>query len=284
MNRKTILTLLCATALQLAALLTTTASAAPAPIVVCYPGGPVSEAEANSAMGAMLRVVERVGDWDENSFTSFFTANADECRKLLNAKKPSFAIMSLGLFLEQRNTHNLTPVVQPRMKGATSERYRVMVKQGKFKALDELKGKAVGGTVFEESAFVRKIVFAGQYDPQTFFNLKLTRQAIRALRSLDKDELDAVVLNGQQYAALGSLRLKSPLEAVFTSADIPLMGMAANNKTSTAEDRARFAKALEGMCTDAEGRKLCDLFGVEAFVPANTGAIEPMIKLWNQGK
>jgi len=78
--------------------------------------------------------------------------------------------------------------------------------------------------------------------------------------------------------------LNSPLEAVFTSADIPLMGMAANNKTSTAEDRARFAKALEGMCTDAEGRKLCDLFGVEAFVPANGGAIESMIKLWNQGK
>ena len=268
--------------LALLPLLWQTAESAPAPIVVCYPGGPVSEAEANSAMGAMLRVVERIGQWPANSFSSAFTAQADQCRALLNSRKPAFAITSLGLFLEQQDAHHLVPVAQPRMKGATAERYRLLVRKGQYTSVDQLKGKSVGGTVFEEPDFIRRIVFAGKLDPQTAFDLKPTRQALRAIRSLDKGELDGVLLNGQQFAALGSLPLKSPLEPVFTSADIPLMGMVANSKTSTPDDRARFARALQAMCADSDGKKLCDLFGIEAFVPANAAAIEPMVTLWNR--
>jgi hypothetical protein len=254
------------------------------PIVVCYPGGPVAESEANSAMGSMLRVVERIGRWPPHRFSSLFTAKAAECRKLLAEKSPGFMILPLGLFLEQRAQHNLVPLVQPKVKGATAERYRVVAQQGKFRSLDELKGKTLGGTVLENPDFVGRIVLAGRYQPAAFFDLKPSRQAIRALRSLDGGELDAAILNEQQFAGLGSLQLKNPLEAVFTSEEIPLMGMAADSKATTAEDRVRFAQALEGLCADADGKKLCDLFGVDAFEPASESAIEPMIGLWNQGK
>jgi hypothetical protein len=259
-------------------------TAPPPPIVVCYPGGPVNEADANAAMGSMLRVVERVGHWPANSLSSQFTGRADECRKLLEDKKPGFMILSLGLFLEERARHNLVPLVQPKIKGATSERYRVMVQKGKYQSLDELKGKALGGTVLEEPAFIDKIVLAGQYPLATSFSLKPSRQAIRALRTLDSGELDAVILNQQQYAGLGSLPLKSPLEAVFTSEEIPLMGMAADSKSTTAEARARFAQALQGMCADPEGKKLCDLFGVDAFMAADAARFAPMVELWGKGK
>ncbi|MEI7996250.1 MAG: sterol transporter periplasmic substrate-binding protein BstB [Methylococcaceae bacterium] len=260
--------------------------AAPDPemIVVCYPGGSVNAKDANGAMSSMLRVVERVGQWQENSFNSLFTAKADECRKQMTAKNPKFAITSLGLYLELRSQHNLVPVVQPKIKGSTTERYRVMVQKDKFKSLADLKGKTLGGTVLEEPAFIGKIVFAGKYDPASFFVLKPSNQAIRALRSLDKGELDAVILNEQQYAGLASLQMKTPLEAIFTSGEIPLMGVVANSVTTTAEERARFGKALEGMCTDTEGKKLCELFGVEAFTSVDAAVFEPMIKLWAEGK
>jgi hypothetical protein len=260
------------------------AQAAPAPVVVCYPGGPVNEADAGAAMASMLKVVERVGEWPAGSFDPVFTAKAADCRKLLAERKPGFAIMSLGLFLEQRAKRPLVPLVQPRIKGATSEQYRVLVSKGRYASLADLKGKTLGGTVLEEPEFIGRIVFAGKTDPKTFFQLQPSRQAIRALRAVDAGELDAVILNGQQNAGLGSLSLKTPLEPVFTSAEIPLMGMAADEKATSAGDRTRFAKALTGMCDDAEGRKLCELFGVEAFVPADPAAFEPMIRLWKQGK
>lgn len=283
MKRKDLPNLFAGT-LLLAMTTTLPAHAAASPILVCYPGGPVSEAEANTAMGAMLRVVERVGGWARNSFSSNFTARLEECRQLLDSRKPVFAITSLGLFLEQRDAQHWLPVVQPRMQGATAERYRLVAARGKFTTLEGLRGKTVGGTVFTEPDFIRKIVFADQIDPPAFFDLQPSRQALRALRSLDKGEIDAVLLSGQQYGALASLPLTTPLEAVFTSADIPLMGMVANSRTSTVEERARMARALQGTCSDGEGRKLCDLFGIEAFVPANPAAIDSAIKLWEQEK
>jgi phosphonate ABC transporter substrate-binding protein len=251
--------------------------------VVCYPGGPVNTRDAQSAMGSMLRVVERVGQWPENRFDSLFTSKIDECRKQIAEKKPKFAITSLGLYLELRNPHNLLPVVRPRIKGRTSERYRVVVQKDKYKSLDELKGKNLGGTVLAEQSFIGKIVFAGKVDPAGFFVLQPSNQAIRALRALDKGELDAVILNEQQYAGLSSLHLQTPLEVVFTSEEIPLMGVVANSTTTTEEERARFGKALEQMCTDSEGQKLCDLFGVESFNVVDAAVFEPMVKLWDEG-
>ncbi|WP_036252543.1 sterol transporter periplasmic substrate-binding protein BstB [Methylobacter sp. BBA5.1] len=267
----------------LLASLAVTAAPVPEMIVVCYPGGPVNTRDAQSAMGSMLRVVERVGQWPENRFDSLFTSKIDECRKQIAEKKPKFAITSLGLYLELRNPHNLLPVVQPRIKGRTSERYRVVVQKDKYKSLDELKGKNLGGTVLAEQSFIGKIVFAGKVDPAGFFVLQPSNQAIRALRALDKGELDAVILNEQQYAGLSSLHLQTPLEVVFTSEEIPLMGVVANSTTTTEEERARFGKALEQMCTDSEGQKLCDLFGVESFNVVDAAVFEPMIKLWDEG-
>lgn len=283
MKRKLLLKLH-AGSLLLALTTTLPAVAAAAPILVCYPGGPVSEAEANTAMGAMLRVVERVGGWPEHSYTSAFTARIEDCRQLLDSQKPVFAITSLGLFLEQRNAQHWLPVAQPRMQGATSERYRLVAARGKFAALEGLRGKTVGGTVFTEPDFIRKIVFAGRIDPPSYFDLQPSRQAIRALRALDRGELDAVLLSGQQYGALAALQLQTPLEAVFTSEAIPLMGMVANSQSSTVEERARMAQALQATCADGEGKKLCDLFGIEAFVPANPAAIDSAIRLWEQEK
>lgn len=270
----------------IAALLTPfAASAAPDPemIVVCYPGGPVNTKDANEAMSSMLRVVERIGRWQENSFNSLFNSKTDSCRKQMAEKKPKFAMISLGLYLELRPRYNLVPVIQPKIKGRTSERYRVMVQKGKYKSLNELKGLTLGGTVLEEQSFIGKIVFAGKYDPASFFVLKTSNQAIRALRSLDKGELDAVILNEQQFNGLGSLHLATPLEAVFTSEEIPLMGVVANSATTTVEERDRFGKALEGMCIDTEGKKLCELFGVESFVTVDAAVFEPMVKLWSKG-
>ncbi len=260
------------------------ATSDPEIIVVCYPGGPVNSKDADGAMSSLLRVVERVGQWQENSFKSLFTAKTDDCRKQMAEKNPKFAIISLGLYLELRTRYNLTPVAQPKINGSTSERYRVVVRQNTYKNLAELKGKTLGGSVLEEQSFIGKIVFADKYDLTGFFDLKPSNLALRALRSLDKGELDAVILNEQQFGGLASLHLDTPLETVFTSEEIPLMGVVANTTLTTQEERARFGNALAGMCTDTEGKKLCELFGVETFSNVDAAAFEPMVKLWSKGK
>lgn len=263
-------------------LLNTGVTAEPLPVVVCYPGGPVSESDANQAMGAMLRVLERTGGWPEGHFTSSFSSDASACEQLLSAQSPPYAITSLGLFLTQQHALNLIPLAQPRMRGKTSEEFHLVAAQGRFKGLDAVRGARVGGTVFEEQDFIQRIVFEGHLDPRKDFALNPSHQAIRALRALDRGELDAVLLNGQQYAALNALPLNTPLESVYTSPAVPLMGLAANSQKTTTEDRARMQKGLTALCSDAEGKKLCELFGIEAFVAADQAAIQAALNLWKK--
>jgi ABC transporter, phosphonate, periplasmic substrate-binding protein len=262
----------------------TDARAAPETIVVCYPGGAVNARDANGAMNSMLRVVERLGQWQENSFESLFTSKIEECQKLLAEKKPKFAIASLGLYLELHQQHSWLPLVQPKMKGRTIDQFRILARPDTLHSLEELKGKTLGGTVLDEPAFIGRIVFAGKYQPTKDFNLKPSNQAIHTLRALDKGELDAVILNEQQFTGLTALHLQTPLTTIFTSEEIPLMGVVANTDISTADERNRFANALTGMCADSEGKKLCEVFGIDAFVSVDAATFEPMIKLWAKGK
>lgn len=250
-------------------------------VLVCYSGGTVNQNDANAAMGSMLRVVERVGQWPKNRFASTFTANADECGKQLQ-EQPQFAITSLGLYLDRRAADHWVPLVQPRINGRTTERYRVVVRKGSFSDLTALKDRSLGGTTLDDRDFVARIVFAGKI-ALTDFDLRPSHLAIRMLRGLDSGELDAALLNQQQFTSLDSLNLKNPMDVIFTSEEIPMIGVVANTKVSTPEDRARFTQALESMCGDAEGKKLCDLFGVESFVAVNPHVYDGAIRLWERG-
>lgn len=259
-----------------------TLTAAPASVVVCYAGGTVNQADANAAMGSMLRVVERVGQWEKNQFTSTFTVSSAECAKLLAEEHPQFAIMPLGLYLARRETEHWVPMVQPKIKGRTTERYRVVVRKGTFASLGALKGHLLGGTVLDDQAFISRIVFGGKIDLADFV-LRPSQLAIRTLRSLDSGDLDGVLLNEQQFDGLAALGLQNPTEAIFTSEEIPLLGVVANGKRSTPEQQARFSRALQSMCTDPEGKKLCELFGVESFVAVEPRVYDRVTRLWGRG-
>lgn len=252
------------------------------PVVVCYPGGPVSEDEANKAMNAMLGFIEKKGGWPSQTFTSFFSSDVTGCKNLLEEKQPAFAITSLGIFLSEEKALPIDPVVQPKMRGTTNEQFHLVAAKGRYTSLESAKGATVGGTVFDEGEFIRKIVFQGKLNPEQDFQLKPSRQAIRALRALDKGEIDAVLLNGQQFAALSSLNMKTSIESFYDSPEIPMMGLIANRSKASPEEQSRFKDALTGMCEDPDGRKLCDLFGIEAFVTADLNAIHAALAEWKK--
>jgi hypothetical protein len=57
----------------------------------------------------------------------------------------------------------------------------------------------------------------------------------------------------------------------------------ANGKMTTADERSRFTRALSQVCSHQEGKKLCELFGVENFVPVDSKAFQNVIDLWQAG-
>jgi len=255
-------------------------AAAPRLVLVCYPGGPVRARDARPAMESMLRVIEETGRWPQGSLTAEFTSKVDTCRELMKEKQPHFAILSTGLFLEHRSGHHLVPVAQPNIRGKTTDTYRILVKKGTFGSVEALEGKTLGGTLLDEPRFLKKIVFRDEIDPAGHFVLEPSRRALRALRELDRGKLDAVMVNDQQHRSLDSLPFSDKLEVVFTSEPLPLVGLVADERKTSREDRARLTQSLSAMCTHAKGKELCKLFGVEAFVPADVDTYKNITRLW----
>ncbi len=251
-------------------------------LLVCYPGGGTIKArQAKPAMVKMLGVLQSLGNWPEDTFRHEFTSNVDECRKLLADKKPAFMITSLGIFLEHRLAHHLTPLARPRTTNGSSEIYRVLVKKGGYKTLKDLKGKTLGGSLLTEPAFLRRVVFKGGIDPAAHFQLKPTKRALRALRKLAKGQLDAVLVNDLQFRALASLPFSGDIQPVFTSDPLPLLGLAADESKTTPAERERLTGALSKMCGHKKGKEICEMFGLEAFVPADPHAYEAVILRWD---
>ncbi len=251
-------------------------------VMVCYPGGPVKATDARPALDSMVKVIEAAGHFKPGSITSQFTTNLTECRKWLAQSPPHFAIISLGLFLENEAAYNLVPIAQPNIEGKTNDTYRLLVKKGAFGSLDALSGKTLGGTHLQEPLFLQRIIFANRFDPAKHFKLQPSPRALEALRKLSQGKLDAVIVNDQQFKSLNSLPFAKELEPVFTSGPVPLMGVVGNTKKTSAEDRARLTQALSNMCSDSKGKELCELFGVESFVPADMAAYKGVKALWAQ--
>jgi hypothetical protein len=246
-------------------------------LVLCYPGGSVKSKDAEPSAQAMLRLVEKLGDWAADTFDSRFTSKASECEKWM-ADKPPFAIVSLGYYLS-RGKSPLEPLVQPKILGKTTDTWRVMARKGTYASLDQIKGKTLGGTLLDEQDFLWKVVFQGKYGPSDF-QLVPTNQALRALRSLNDREIDAVLVNDQQFRSLGSLPFAGQLEAVWTSDPLPLMGVVADTTKTTPDERKRLQKAMGAFCGHKDGKQFCELFGIQGFVPVDATAFDSVRALW----
>ena len=249
-------------------------------VLICYPGGSARSQDAESTTDIMLRVVEEIGKWSPGSMTSLFTTKIKECEKHLDEQKPQFAITTLGNFLSHREKLNLVPLTQPVIHGSSSEKYRIVVRKGTFTSIEKLEGKTMGGVLVDEPVFFKRVILKGKVNPETFFILKSSRRVLRSLRALVKGTLDAVVVNSQQYRALGSLPFADELEIAFTSEEVPLVGVVANGQKTTPGERTRFTQALSKICTHREGKQLCELFGVETFIPADMQVFTKVIELW----
>lgn len=248
-------------------------------LVLCYPGGGVKARDAQPSTEKMLRLVEQLGGWKTGTFESFFTSRADECERWMVEKKPDFAIVTLGYWLDHGAADGWEPLVQPKVHGKTTEVFRVVVRKGTYRDLEGLQGRSLGGTPLEEPRFVERVILQGRYR-LTDFEVRPTQQALKALRALHERELEAVILNDQQFRSIDSLPFGAELEPIFASDPVPLMGVVAQVQRTTPDERKRLQKAMQGFCGHPEGKGFCELFGIDAFLPANGSVYDAVRALW----
>lgn len=250
-------------------------------VLVCYTVGSVAAKDAKPAVEKMVHVIERLAHWEEGTWSGIFTDDFQKCNALMASEKPKLVIPPLGLYLRQRKEKGLVPISIPLIHGQSSETFRLVVRKGTFRSVEEMRGAKIGGTLLEDVLFLKKVVFRDRLDPAQHFQLQPSKVALKPLRELASGKLDGVLLNEQQFRALGGLPFAKDLEVVFQSEPIPVPGVFAVSGQTTEEERKRIQRALGGFCEDKEGRSFCELFGIDGFVRADESSFAGVEALWD---
>jgi len=251
--------------------------------MVCHATGIATAKEAQPYINEFGKYLADKLGWSEGSHLARFEDSRAGALKALEEWKPAYASLALGLYLEAGDKFNLKPLVMAKVNGKTTNVYRVVVKKGTVKSLDELKGKVLTGNLVDDSAFLSRIVFQGKLSAGDHFELKQTNRALRAIRKVARGKADSALVDDIQFKSLKQLPLYSKLEIIYESKPIPNLGLVYVEGTARADEIKRFAEALVGMCGDSQGKEICETFNVEGFEHAEPGVLDDAKALYTSG-
>ena len=248
--------------------------------LICHTGSVTTAEEAQPYIDGFGGYLAQKLGWQDGTWEVKFENQRQAGMKALQEWAPSFAALSLGIFLEQEGAQKLVPLVLARVNGKTTNKYYVLVAKGSAKTLADLQGKTLTGSILDDGTFLSKVIFAGTIDATTHFKLEQTKRPLRAIRKVAQGQLDAALVDDVQFQSLKGLPLFADLEVIFESADVPNLGMVYLKDRAGNEDIKKFGEALVNMCKDPEGKKMCETFAVEGFEPLPAGALDGVRKLY----
>ena len=203
--------------------------------------------------------------------------------QMIASTRDCFVLGSLGFFAAHRASLDLVPLLGLKRADGAPERYRVVVKKGRFESLAALRGRSLAGSpLFESPRFIDLAVFDGALSAATSFTLTPTSRPLREVRRLASEKVDAVLLDGAQFASLAALPLFESLAVVHTSAPLPSLGLMARGGARVKALTPRMIEAAEGLCASGEGRSLCQSFGIAGFEKVDAAAIQAFVERLGQ--
>lgn len=258
-------------------------AAAPSPeptvhMVIVFPGGPEPEGDGRRIIGQFLGTVAACAGVDTNRLAgAYFT---DECKAVeyVRANGSVFIMGSLSFFLANRESLDIEPLAKIVFPEDTEDCYRVVVKKGSYKSLEELKGKTIAGnTLFCDPTFLTRIIFGNRVDATNHFVIKPTSRPLSALRRVASGRMDAVLLNQVQYRSLAMLPLLDELDVVHESIPLPPLGFMRAGRDVEEGLSERLVKAVVELPKSEAGKEACENFALKGFVPVADGELLELI-------
>jgi ABC-type phosphate/phosphonate transport system substrate-binding protein len=257
------------------------AKASPIALAIVNPGGPSAGAEGDklaAELAAHLAASAGIAHVEAAYFNQLPAAAA-----YLQKHKDAFVLGGLGVFLAQRKAAKLVPLARLVGKHGSDEEFKVVVRKGRYATLADLRGKTLHGSVLADDArFVDRFIFGGKLKASEYFQCTPSERPLSALRKLAKDEVDAVLLNRMQFAALKDMPLFEKLQVVHDSGPVPTVGlmMAATPRTRALRDR--IVQAVTKLCGTEKGAPVCRTYGITGFEPMREDTLGAAIKQYDQ--
>jgi ABC-type amino acid transport substrate-binding protein len=259
--------------------------AAPHDLVVQKAGAGGTTEAAAPFVEQLLRYLEGKLGWPANSASGQFFPDATSAEKFVEEKKPGFGLVDAPVFLDWKKKLGADVVGSVYGDNQSLGHFSVVVKDAKYKSLDDLKGKTLASNHLEFPKFVSRIGFDGKLDVEKHFVLSPKNRGTKAVSALGSGAADAILVDDAQLAALkgdtGSLGFK-PI-VVFTSPPLPPTPVVMFEKNIQPKDREAISKALLGMCGDSpKGSDVCKALKITKISPPDKTAWDNAVRKYEK--
>lgn len=247
-------------------------------VAIFAPDMPFTQAEGDNYIGQFITLLAgSVGLKPENFKGKFFN-EAGDVKNFISQNKNVFVMGSLSFFLPNRNWLKLVPVASLDYSGTDIEKYYLTVQKGKYKSINDLKGKTVAGNVFkEDKRFINKFIFNNKIDAYSYFKTTFTTSVRGSVRNLQKGKLDAILLNHRDYVKFKNRKDFETLDVIYTSENIPALGLMMNDSPYNRSMQDKFLNAVIKMNSMSDARTMFSANGISGFRKINSGLIENAI-------
>jgi ABC-type amino acid transport substrate-binding protein len=255
----------------------------PVEFVIVYPGGPDAGGEGKNLAEQLVQHLASATGLDPAQFTGAYFNDNQQAVTYLKTHRDAFILGGLGFYLPQRKSLGLVPLARLRSEGGSDETFAVVVKKGRFKSLDDLRGKTLWGSVlYDDARYVDRFAFAGKLQAAKYFDLHPTPRPLSAVRKLESEGADAVLLNRAQVEALKQLPLYAGLETIHTSDPVPTVGLMVIPTPRTKAVQDKIVKSVFQLCGTPKGKGVCQGVGIAGFDPATAEVLDPVAKKYDR--
>ena len=194
---------------------------------------------------------------------------------MLKKTQPDLGIVSLGFYLEYRDSFGLKPVLE----AYPLKKYVLVASEGNLKTAADLDGKLVMGGPLYEPKFVRRILFPPDgkaaktlpgWKGAAAWLPKPTTKVSAALYQLGKNRVQAVLLHDSQYESMKTLGRLKKVEKVIESAYYPPAVIVAfrgafKSAEAVSEEQRLLINALEMISSVKDAGEIVQQMGCKEF-------------------
>lgn len=196
---------------------------------------------------------------------SYLTSRA-AAEEAIRRDRPRYAILSLPAFLALRVPQRLEVIGRVEVSLSGGRRYHLISRHATD--LAGCKGKPLATDHAADVRFLERVVARGQF-ALSDFQLRATRRPLQTTRQVLEGQAECALVDDVQLAELAHLSGAEGVRAVWGSAELPQMVVAALPEAPKAE-REAFRANLPKLCTE-EGRAICAEVGIVALTASSFG-------------
>jgi hypothetical protein len=243
-------------------------------LVICAPGYPGTTAQARPVMDAFAAAVSRAAGQPAGGLAAVYHEREEPGLTRLGQEDAILALVPLPFYLEHGPALKLAPRLQVVRESGAAETYALVAKKGAVQSAQALAGYELLGAPGYAPAFVRGPVLGPWGAIPASAMVKFTAAVLSALRRAAAGEKVAVLLDGSQTAAMGSLPFAADLEIVYRAKPLPGTLLCTIGQRAKGAALEALLAALPRLHEKPEGADALQAMQMVRFEPADLAAID----------